>query len=267
MRVQLNNFWGSTKTHTQDERPQPILQVTGPDENIFQLYDEDDSDSESQDGQRRNIFYSCCKLRVRMLENIWFNRFMLLTVGLSVLLTASWPSAHPHRPSRSHNTFKEVKKYTEPIFVIIFDLEALLKIKLLGWRNYWKFGFNKFEFFLGVLGTLSIVPTDIMPYTVYFRCCLVLRIVRLVRVSSTLESFISKIFGPVKKMALLIAGSLSIILSMAMVSLQLFAPKECDPLSEERKRNHFCDFPRSAMAMFQVKFMTHAPQFGQTGIS
>ena len=45
--------------------------------------------------------------------------------------------------------------------------------------------------------------------------------------------------------------SLSIILSMAMVSLQLFAPKECDPLSTETKRNHFCDFPRAAMAMFQ----------------
>ena len=38
---------------------------------------------------------------------------------------------------------------------------------------------------------------------------------------------------------------------MAMVSLQLFAPKECDPLSTETKRNHFCDFPRAAMAMFQ----------------
>ena len=72
------------------------------------------------------------------------------------------------------------------------------------------------------------------------------------RVSSTLETFIAKIFGPAKKMALLLAGSLSIILSMAMVSLQLFAPKNCDPLSEELKRNHFCDFPRSAMAMFQV---------------
>lgn len=40
---------------------------------------------------------------------------------------------------------------------------------------------------------------------------------------------------------------------MAMVSLQLFAPKECDPLSIETKRNHFCDFPRAAMAMFQGK--------------
>ena len=31
--------------------------------------------------------------------------------------------------------------------------------------------------------------------------------VRLVRVSSTLETFIAKIFGPAKKMALLLAGS------------------------------------------------------------
>ena len=121
--------------------------------------------------------------------------------------------------------------------------------------------------------------TDHGPNTDYFRCFPVLRIVRLVRISATLETFIAKIFGPAKKMLLLLVGSLSIILSMAMVSLQpglenaikqgynqtklipykikfstkqkLFAPKKCDPLAEEIKRNHFCDFPRSAMAMFQ----------------
>ena len=62
---------------------QPYLMVTGPDDNVFQLVDEDDSDSESSNlpnskFSRRRGFPACCKLRVRMLHNRWFNRFMLI---------------------------------------------------------------------------------------------------------------------------------------------------------------------------------------------
>ena len=185
---------------------------------------------------------------------------MLFIVAWSVLLTALWP------PTELENTKKKsflqewapkLQKYVEPIFVVIFDLEVVLKVWLLGWNKYTQPGFHKFEVLLAIMGTfnyfnITLASEEVQKYTLskLLKCLPVLRIARLVRISSTLESFISKIFGPAKKMALLMLTSISIVVSMSLVSLQLFS---VSGNSENVKRRHFRDFAHSFMAMFQAQ--------------
>ena len=111
MRVQLNNCWGSKKKSPQNEQTQvslkislnypikwifkPYLEVIGPDDNVFQLVDDDDdSDSESNlqnSRSRRRGFSNCCKLRVRMLQNWWLNKFMLIIGNVFIIIQLrSW---------------------------------------------------------------------------------------------------------------------------------------------------------------------------------
>lgn len=181
---------------------------------------------------------------------------MLFITAWSVLLTALWPPSELE--SKQNDTFLFLQKYVEPLFVLIFNIEVIIKIWLLGWNKYTQAGFHKFEVLLAVLGSanyfsfwlfnvfLSTPETTKTTMAKLLKCMPVLRIVRLVRISSTLESFISKIFGPAKKMALLMLTSISIVVSMSLVSLQLFSTEE------EVKRHHFKDFAHSFMAMFQV---------------
>ena len=223
-----------------------------------------------QFGDRWSVNYN--RLRTRLLENEVLNRVMLFITAWSVLLTALWPPSELE--SKQSDTFIFLQKYVEPLFVLIFNIEVIIKIWLLGWNKYTQPGFHKFEVLLAVLGSanyfsfwlfnvfLSTPETTKTTMAKLLKCMPVLRIVRLVRISSTLESFISKIFGPAKKMALLMLTSISIVVSMSLVSLQLFSTVEPQPdpqpcgqgviQQEEVKRHHFKDFAHSFMAMFQV---------------
>ena len=229
-------------------------------ERDFELVDSEEHKRARQFGSKKwSINYN--RIRARLLENETLNRGMLFIVAWSVLLTALWPPSELEKSSKNADLFATLQKYVEPIFVVIFDVEVLLKVWLLGWAKYTQPGFHKFEVLLAVLGTanyfnINSTPGSMKKHTLskLLKCIPVLRIVRLVRISSTLESFISKIFGPAKKMALLMLTSISIVVSMSLMSLQLFssAPPPMANSEEQIKRRHFRDFAHSFMAMFQV---------------
>ncbi|MGH0151759.1 UNVERIFIED_CONTAM: hypothetical protein FKN15_023178 [Acipenser sinensis] len=73
---------------------------------------------------------------------------------------------------------------------------------------------------------------------------LVLRVVRLIKISPTLEDFVYKIFGPGKKLGSLVVFTASLLIVMSALSLQMFC------FVEELDR--FTTFPRAFMSMFQI---------------
>lgn len=66
------------------------------------------------------------------------------------------------------------------LFLIFFMLEAILKIRMLGWRNYIRDGWNKFDFIIVVLSLPSLIL--IFEHTLPdFAFIVILRIVRVLR--------------------------------------------------------------------------------------
>ncbi|KAG8137588.1 hypothetical protein E2320_004812 [Naja naja] len=73
---------------------------------------------------------------------------------------------------------------------------------------------------------------------------MVLRVVRLIKISPALEDFVYKIFGPGKKLGSLVVFTASLLIVMSAISLQMFC------FVEELDR--FTTFPRAFMSMFQI---------------
>jgi hypothetical protein len=78
----------------------------------------------------------------------------------------------------------------ETLFTVFFDLEALIKIVSLGFKNYIKRSIFKFEFMLAVGTTIHCFPPFYRGPFTYFQ---VLRVARLLKSSPLLEDFINKV--------------------------------------------------------------------------
>ncbi|KAL3309093.1 hypothetical protein Ciccas_012363, partial [Cichlidogyrus casuarinus] len=131
--------------------------------------------------------------------------------------------------------------YTEMVFTVLFDLEALFKIWCLGWKAYWSRSLFKFEFILCIGSTLHILPIF---YQTEFTYLAVLRIVRLIKASPMLEDFCFKIFGPGKKLGSLILFTTCLLVITSSFSLQLFCAF--------RNFGQFSTFFTAFMSMFQI---------------
>ncbi|CBY34175.1 unnamed protein product, partial [Oikopleura dioica] len=186
IRVQLNNIWGSSRTQIEDKLRQPVLHAIAPDMTVLELQDDEENDDDHPSSWSRFRLFRHLKFRARTLDSKWFKRSIMVM-------------------SRDSGRSKPTK----------FELDlTLVKIKFLGWNYYMKFSLHRYELFLVIIATIGLPISQLEPWSPYFRCVPVLRTPRLIKLSSRLESFIAKIFGPGKKMVLLLAGSLSIILCM-----------------------------------------------------
>lgn len=119
----------------------------------------------------------------------------------------------------------------------------LLKIWCYGFNSFYKRGLHKFEFLLAVGTTIHIMPNMFLSMFDYFQ---VLRVVRLIKASPVLEEFVSKIFGPGKKLGSIIIFTMCLLIITSSISMQLF----CSLASKDYKK--FQAFPEAFMSMFQI---------------
>ncbi|XP_071949638.1 sodium leak channel NALCN-like isoform X2 [Antedon mediterranea] len=128
-------------------------------------------------------------------------------------------------------------------FTIVFDLEMLFKICCLGFNGYMKRVYHKVESVLAVGTTLHILSEKRLYHTqlAYFQ---VFRFIRLIKLSPTLEDFVHKILGPSRKLGTLVAFTMTSLIIVSVVSLQLFC--FIDGLDQ------FQNFFKALMSMFQI---------------
>ena len=74
-------------------------------------------------------------------------------------------------------------------FTIIFDVEVLMKLLCFGVNEYFKRNMLKYELFLACATTVGTAFTD----DIQLRSVPVLRIIRLIKLSPTLENFVYKV--------------------------------------------------------------------------
>ena len=56
--------------------------------------------------------------------------------------------------------FTKAKEDCNYAFTAIFIIEAVVKVTGLGWHNYWRSGWNKFDFFLILMAIIDIIFTQ-----------------------------------------------------------------------------------------------------------
>ena len=85
-------------------------------------------------------------------------------------------------PSLEHVKWLE---YIDHVFILLFVIEAVIKIRALGWEEYWSSNWNRFDLTI-VLGSLPSLLTGILPVPdtsllIVLRLFRLLRLVRFLR--------------------------------------------------------------------------------------
>nr|CAB3264197.1 sodium leak channel non-selective protein [Phallusia mammillata] len=225
IRSQLQNLWGNSK----GSHPGEVSQVIVNEENgtSWALVDVDS----------RKVKSGKLEAWRRALRSRWFHLTMLVAIVLNVAISAFQKRVNqlPENQTRVWNFFS----VAELFFTLIFDVEAVMKVMCLGFKGYIKRNIYRYEAFLALVTTINTAYS--FPA---LRSFPVLRIIRLVKLSPTLENFVYKIFGPAKKIGLLVAFTVSILTLMSTISLQM--------LCHVDKLECFATFPQAFMSMFQI---------------
>nr|XP_009858187.2 sodium leak channel non-selective protein [Ciona intestinalis] len=219
IRVQLHNLWGNSKCSHTTYATQRITSEGSSTNWALVDFDMKKSHPKTIDAWRQ------------ALRSRWFHLMMLIVIVLNVCISA----VQPRMDKRVWNFYS----IAELFFTVIFDMELIIKVITLGPRGYFKRNIYKYEAFLALVTTFNTACS----YDV-IRSVPVLRIIRLVKLSPTLENFLYKIFGPAKKIGLLVVFTLSILTFMSTISLQMLCHVE--------HLYSFATFPEAFKSMFQI---------------
>ncbi|XP_070576216.1 sodium leak channel NALCN-like isoform X2 [Ptychodera flava] len=180
---------------------------------------------------------NCCQV---ILQSRIFHLAILLLVFADAVIAST--SSTFTDDEEKQQQYKKFQKIAQVVFTLVFDLEVLFKIWCLSFWGYIRRSLHKYELLLAVGTTLHIIiPKLYHTELTYFQ---VLRCTRLIKGSPTLEDFVYKVFGPGKKLGILIFFTMSSLIVVSGISLQLFC--FVTPLDE------FITFPEAFMSMFQI---------------
>ena len=91
-------------------------------------------------------------------------------------------------------TYKDVLSVANKIFVIIFTLEAVLKMGAVGWACYWRVEWNKFDFIIVVFSLLSIYEGLFSFNVTALRIIRVARIFKMIKTSKGLRYLLKTLY-------------------------------------------------------------------------
>ncbi len=104
---------------------------------------------------------------------------MAIAINSIIIFLLYFPQIH----EANHSLYKGLE-YVDLIFVLVFLIEAIVKIKHLGFKTYFKDNWNVFDFFIVVVSLpalLSFIPFFAAPHTSFVKILRLGRMVRLFR--------------------------------------------------------------------------------------
>ncbi|RWS30822.1 Sodium leak channel non-selective protein-like protein [Leptotrombidium deliense] len=227
IRVQFQQMWGERMTIVSQATPQ----VLKGDDHGWKLIELDDQ----QNDQRK--FIAPKSLRV-FIQSAVFQIIIMFGIVVDATFAASVAFKHD---GRARHEFYAHYYYAQIIMTLFFDFEVFLKVWCYGFTGYYRRSIHKFELLLAIGTTLHIIPELFLSMLAYFQ---VLRVVRLIKASPVLEDFVSKIFGPGKKLGSLIIFTMCLLIVTSSISMQLFCCLD--------RYTRFQAFPEAFMSMFQI---------------
>ncbi|XP_076441123.1 sodium channel protein 1 brain-like [Babylonia areolata] len=190
----------------------------------------------------------------------WIRRHSLMEATSGSVSETDRPKWSNLRSSKRSpvNKFADVCFWSERVFTLIFDVEAVLKIIGFGPKSYFSRRWNRFDFIISLISSISlclqlIMTSDSNKWLQFLTAFRLLRILKLAQVWPAMNTLLT-IIGS----ALSALGQLTIILGIilyifAIIGLQLFHDKYNKfQFPNGIPRWNFTDFYHSFMMMFRV---------------
>lgn len=177
-----------------------------------------------------------------VLSSRGFHVVILLLVVLDAILMSTYNMFFEFK-SPAWVTYDTFLDWAQVTFTLLFDLEVLFKVWCLGFQGFIKRSLHKFDLVLAIGNTIRVIFYKELKASqlCYFQ---VLRTFRLIKLFPTLEDFARRIFGHIVKLGTLVLFTLSSLILISVISLQLFCCIE--------GLRQFETFPHAFMSMFQI---------------
>ena len=217
---------------------------------------------------------SCCSLFLGRGAQLWLGRTvrnplfegavdcMILVNAVLIVIETEFEMTHEGGEG------VQLMETVEPIFTLVYVIELLLKLVVLGWAEYWQKIRNRFDFFV-VFGLMVAEvqmlfsdPTQGNQWH-WIRYMLVFRLLRCLRLLVAVRRF-NNIFATFLQLVpafVTLGGMLFALMALyAEVGLQLFGGKlyvgnpalKGQKLSPNFYANNFNDFPSAMVTLFQL---------------
>lgn len=167
-----------------------------------------------------------------MLKRIFLNDFIILgaiCINAFIIFLLYFPSLE-------HNWWLE---FIDHLFILFFVAEAIVKIRLLGWKDYFASNWNRFDFFI-VLGSLPVLFASYgnLPDTnllILLRLFRLVRIVRFIRFVPNIDSVLNGL-GRAMKASVFVLGALFFLLFLlSLVTCHFYADMAPDQFGDPLK--------------------------------
>ena len=138
---------------------------------------------------------------------------MLWAIGINaiIIFLLYFPNLNP--PHADGEVSKlNLLEWIDYFFVILFLVEAIVKISHYGWKDYWKEGWNKFDFFIVIVS----MPALLSPFVALGRSTSFLKILRLGRMVRLL-----RLMSFIPRMAIIMEGLVRALKASVFVMIAL----------------------------------------------
>lgn len=117
-------------------------------------------------------------------------------------------------------------EYIDHVFILLFLIEALVKIKALGWKTYWSSYWNRFDLTI-VLGSLPSLLTGVLPLPdtsllIVLRLFRLLRLVRFLRFIPGIGKIMQGLGRALKASVFVILALFFLNIILALMTCQLY---------------------------------------------
>ncbi|KAA6417024.1 MAG: voltage-gated ion channel superfamily, partial [Trebouxia sp. A1-2] len=174
-----------------------------------------------------------------------FNYVITTVIVVNIIILASTV----YNESTAFTNAKEACNYG---FTAIFIVEAAIKITGLGWRSYWRNGWNKFDFFLILMAIVDIGFTVIAAHgsQKLLRLLRIARIIKLIKGFKGLKALLTTLIISLPAFYNVGALLMLVFFMYSYVAVLLFGTIQ--PQAAITNHANFSNFGRAALTMFRV---------------
>ena len=154
-----------------------------------------------------------------------------------ILLMILWSSimlAFDDHPNRDNHDLHTLMNKFNIVFAVVFTTEAALKMVGLGWKNYFKDGWNLLDFFLVVVGLAAVIVANMDSTTATnggltalrtLRAMRALRPMRAIRKWESMKIIIDALLASIPAIVNVVIFTVLVFIIFAILGVQLFGGK------------------------------------------
>jgi len=175
--------------------------------------------------------------------------FEPLILGCIILNTLTMTLEHYGAPEE----FMKILEGLDTFYIVVFGIEAVLKITAYGWKQYIKSAWNKFDFFIVIVGFVSLLDISNGASINVLRLFRIGRVLRLINKAKTLRTLFLTLMLSIPSLWNIGLLLIVVFFVYSVIGMHLFGTSDdTDNWEQMDDKANFQNFGRAISTLFRV---------------